>query len=332
MKASGQPHFARAHARSSLTVNPSILVTGSAGFIGKRALQRLSGTGHNLVAMYHERLPDSLPGIFPTACDMSSSDLLATPLRGVSTVVHLAWSLEHHNPKTEDLPFDHKTPFVDLPLNVQKTLNLIKAMELAGTKRLVFISPLATSPKGKIRFLREKYWSEFFILNSKIPEKIILRLPAVFGNGEINDRASQSVLRMMNFPALYPIPKEKIHIPFLHVEDAATIIANSCFTQFQETNIVLSYPSNEPLNFSELFRSMTKSLGKPNKLPVSGPLGSLITSFLEKKINQDPVNISLQNLLVLSQPKEKSSQKDDSTIFLELIPEPQISYKDLFRP
>lgn len=311
-------------------MNSGILVTGSAGFVGKRLLQRLSHHGHNLVAMYHNKLPDSLPGIFPIASDMSSSDLLAAPLRGVSHVVHLAWSLECYETKDEEPSFDYRTPFADLPINVQRTINLIKAMELARTQRIIFVSPLATSPNGSLHMLREKYWSEFFILNSRIPEKVILRLPAVFGNGEINDRASQSVFRMMTFPAFYPVPKEKNSIPFLHVEDAATIIANACLADFQETNVILSCPTTEQLDFGEFFRSVAKSIGKPSKLPVSGPVGRFITSVLERKIHQDPTNISMKNLLTLSQPKEKGSEKDDSAVFRDLIPQQTISYKDLF--
>ncbi|MEI6399247.1 MAG: NAD(P)H-binding protein, partial [Pseudomonadota bacterium] len=184
-----------------------VLVTGSAGFIGREVASKLAATNAQVVSMYHYRLPEAAEGLYPFSSDLSSPDLLATPLRGISTVVHLAWSTKgaaadnaraggalHANPS-------HQHAGANIPM----LRNLIAGMERAGTKRIVFLSALGARRNCENLFLLEKYICELMIINSDIPEKVIIRSASVISGPISNDRMVQSLLSSIRWPGVYPL-------------------------------------------------------------------------------------------------------------------------------
>ena len=179
----------------------AVLVTGGSGFIGQRLVRRLSNDGPVAVSMYHHRLPESLPNVFPVCSDMSSAELLAAPLRGIKTVVHMAWEGGLVGP-TDTANWNPMSPAA-LPKNVKILKNLIAAMERAGTQRIVFVSAIGASSSAKAPFLREKYLAEFYVLNSTIPEKVVIRSSIACDSEGTSDRFVRSILRVMKFPGIY---------------------------------------------------------------------------------------------------------------------------------
>ena len=145
--------------------NNTILIAGSSGFIGRKLVKNLSKT-NNIVSLYHERLPDPMPNVFPVCNDLSSVDLLAAPLRGVSTAIYLAWDNEVIKEKeayesfNEDLFKESK--------NLRQFRNFVEACEKSSIEKVIFISCLGAHRFSRHRFLQEKYLAEHVLLNSDI--------------------------------------------------------------------------------------------------------------------------------------------------------------------
>lgn len=78
-----------------MNARPSIVVTGAAGFIGRRVVDRLARTEADLTAM--DRVAD--PGGWPAGIDYRQMDLdrEMPGFKGKWVLVHLAWSLDRAN-------------------------------------------------------------------------------------------------------------------------------------------------------------------------------------------------------------------------------------------
>jgi nucleoside-diphosphate-sugar epimerase len=71
-----------------------ILVTGGAGLIGRHVVDRLVGSGHDVVAVVREPYPESGDGLLRATTevlgDVSDVTLMTSALAGVDSLVHLA--------------------------------------------------------------------------------------------------------------------------------------------------------------------------------------------------------------------------------------------------
>ena len=131
----GKP--ATINSKVSAEENQAILVAGGSGFIGKHLVKQLSKNGETVVSMYHHRLPEPQQNVFPVCSDLSSVELLGAPLRGVNSVVYLAWENSFVGPsQTWDVDLFH----TNHPTNIKMLGNLLRAMEQAKTRRIVFLS------------------------------------------------------------------------------------------------------------------------------------------------------------------------------------------------
>ena len=125
-----------AHERSQ---RRHIMVTGCAGFLGKAICRDIISKGDSIIGLYHQKLPEALDRMMPLCADLRTPEALLAPLRSVETVIHLAWSggvlgsesLRGIGPSRERMLASG---------NVAMTLNLVRAMERQGVRRIVFVS------------------------------------------------------------------------------------------------------------------------------------------------------------------------------------------------
>lgn len=111
-----------------------ILIVGGGGFIGYHFVNQMVSRGHEAIVLGRRAEPERpLPdtSVYVQG-HMSDANLLMRLLDGVDAVAHLASSTV---PATGD-----KDPIADVETNLIGTLTLLKAMEAAGCKRLLFIS------------------------------------------------------------------------------------------------------------------------------------------------------------------------------------------------
>ena len=264
---------------------PGVLVTGGSGFIGQPLVRTLSTQSQPIVSMYHLRLPEPLPNVYPVCSDMSSPELLAAPLRGIQTVVHLAWDGGLAGP-SENACWDLASP-EKLPRNIQLLRNLLEAMERADTQRLVFVSAIGASRHSSTPFLMEKYLAEFLILNSRIKEKIIVRSSVVFGGTIQSDKFIRTIARVMKYP-FYPVPTRKETIAPIKVDDLVRVIADLCSFKIKDTSAILDIAGGEAYKVEELFRMIAENVVGGSRIPVGGTIGNSLLPFFEREKRNEP--------------------------------------------
>ena len=115
-----------------------------------------------MVAVYHHSFRRSHESIYPVCADITSPELLAAPLRGVDTVVHLAWEGGLAGPEPLNGSLTDRAG-QDAQPQPWHAAHVLTAMERAGTRRIVFLSALGADRRATAPFLREKYLAETLI-------------------------------------------------------------------------------------------------------------------------------------------------------------------------
>ncbi len=306
----------------------AVMVTGSSGYIGKCLLPVLSARGMNIVAMYYHRLPEASTNVFPVCSDMSSPELLAAPLRGVETVIHLAWRGTFESTETKK-----KGTGAGLSPNLIHISNLIAAMEKAGTKRLIFASAIGAGRGANELFLREKYLAESLILNSKIPEKLILRLSIVCGRDNMGDRFLRSIQRVMRFPGFYPVPMAQSRIAPAAVSDVTKFLADLAAPRRNEPRAALfEVEGGERFQVKDLFRLVNERIAKKQGIGIQGFLGDTLLPLFEHERHETNSVPRLRRFLTIG--RELTQAEKIEQVRLEAVPmlhgTKRLSFKDLF--
>lgn len=305
-------------------VQGSVLVTGSSGFLGSRLVRLLAERKSSIIAMYYHKLPDAVTNVYPICSDMSSPELLATPLRGVDTVFHLAWSNEATSAEM-GFPIDLDSP--RLPRNVAITKNLILAMEKAGTKRIIFVSAIGASRHATDHFLREKYLSELFVLNSKIPEKLIVRPSIICGREGQNDPFVRSIMRVMRFPVVYPVPKSREIVAPIDADDLVRILMAGYRHELRESSGILEVTGSEAYKVSDIFKLVSAKFGGGGRLPLGGFIGNRLAPLFERDSSRNNGTPKLRDFLVLASKGEASV--NEGSAMSPLVPKKLNSFREV---
>ena len=296
-------------------LSQAVLVTGSAGFIGQLLVRRLAEKGRTIVSVYRHRVPESIEGVYPVCSDLSSPTLMAAPLRGVSTVVHLAWEDGLEGPR-ESLPDDPFCKDAALTKNLKNLKNLIVAMERAGSKRIVFLSAQGASRAATNAFLREKYLAELMVLNAPIPEKVIIRSSVVWGGHAGSDRFLASIRRVLRY-VVYPVPKRQGQLAPLHIQDLAGMLCTVAEDTSKLDVAILDARGGESYMIEDLFKLVSDSVIRKTQFPLRGSLGDALLPWLERE--KDRKTPSLQQFLCLAV-EQRDSVRFDDTPLAKVIP------------
>jgi nucleoside-diphosphate-sugar epimerase len=151
----------------------TIVVTGAAGFVGRRLVEFLHARGDRVVAIDRQPKPDgnSLP-VDWIAADLLRPDAYEHALRGASSVLHLA-ALTGKAPK--DAYFT---------ANVEGTRALLAASERAKVERFVLMSSIAVgfSDRRHYPYAESKILAEEAVQSSPLTTAIV-RPTMIFGPG-----------------------------------------------------------------------------------------------------------------------------------------------------
>lgn len=284
----------------------SILISGSAGFVGRHLLRRLSEKSKSCIGLYRAHLPEPMAHALPVFGDLLRIEHLPPALGGIETVVHLAWN-QSFRTRIEDALWGSEET-VSASRNLEMLRNLIQAMQEAGTRRIIFVSALGASRSAESLYLQEKYQAELMILNSSIPEKIILRSALAFGDILSKDRLVTAIERLMRFPWFYPVPRMKGKLAPLHVNDLSEILLKLIDMNLPESAQILEVTGQQELAIEEIFRIVSQGIGKGTHIPLKGFLGEALTPLFER-IRRDagPIGPHIRDLLTISNSRDKAT-------------------------
>jgi nucleoside-diphosphate-sugar epimerase len=252
----------------------TIFVTGSSGFIGRQLIRTLARGAANIVALYRHRMPESLNHVFPVCSDLSNIDIIKIPLRGASTVIHLAWESSFKQPPGQAERWKDS-------VNLSALRNLLQAMEIAKTKRLIFMSVQGASPDDPSFFKREKYWAEHMILNSGVPEKLILRAPLVIGPVESGYFLYKSVKDALKIPFILPLPSFKKIIKPIHVDDLVASLSMLTDAPLKDATLISDMEGAEEFNSEQLIRLIQSQVDGRMRLGIRGRLANFLLGMTE---------------------------------------------------
>ena len=274
----------------------AVMITGGSGCLGQQVIRRLAERKMTVVAVYHHKLPEALEGVYPVCADFSSAELMAAPLRGVDTVVHMAWEGGLTGP-AQQLSFDDQgwRPETN---NLRMLRHLVTAMERAGTKRIILLSAAGASRTAEAPFLREKYAAEALVLNSQIPQKQILRSAVMWGGVGANDRLLRSMLRILRYP-IFPLPNRSTALAPVHVSDLAGVVALACSQQQTDAAVLQDVHGGQLYTVAELFKMVSERYIRSPRLAIGGLIGESLLPLFERDKGQNASTTKLRHLLAI---------------------------------
>lgn len=281
-----------------------MLVTGSSGHLGQVLLKKLEQNNKTIVALYKTKIPETGKSIFPVCCDIHSRELLMAPLRGVQTVVHLAWKNEYEKEKSK-VPLEK---ILTDSYNIKGLKSLISAAEEQKVDKFIFISANGASMKAESFFLKEKYISEYLLINSKIPNVCILRPPIIISRDFEKDRFISAIKNIMRIPGMYPVPSDVREISAIFEQDMVEIIYDKISHPQKFKREIEKIVSNEKIEVPELFRFVASKVIQSSKFAIKGSLADSIMRILEN--GKDQHNFNLRHFLTISQFENEELNND----------------------
>ncbi len=287
----------------------AVLVTGGSGFIGQHLVPKLTSRSKSVVSMYHLRLPLPLSNVYPVCSDLSSIDLLAAPLRGVDTVIYLAWE-KNFIGSQEDIVFDPS--FKKASKNIKLLKNLLEAMEREGTRRIIFLSAIGASRRAKTAFLKEKYLAEFTVLNSNIPEKLIVRSSLVYRPNASQDFFIQSIMNLMKFPGIYPVPRVEGKLSPILIDDLTDTLCDLATAEIKDSSAIVELSGGEELRVEDIFRLVSERFAKGSRIQLRGSIGnSLVPIFERRGEHYSPNGPKIKDFLLLNNQRDENTFTDN---------------------
>jgi uncharacterized protein YbjT (DUF2867 family) len=249
--------------------DPSILVVGGSGYVGRYVVNRLVDDGWHVVVPTRRR--DNarhlflLPTVDVIECDVSKTAELARLVKGASAVVNLVGILNESGGQT------FARAHVELPRS------LIACCTGAGVRRLVHMSALNADPAGPSRYLRSKGEAEALVAASGL-DWTIVQPSVIFGR---EDSFLNLFAKLMRIAPVMAIARSDARFQPVFVGDVAECMVRALSV---DATVGQRYPLCGPKIYTlrELVRYVGELIGAPRPIvPLGRFLGSLQALALE---------------------------------------------------
>ena len=144
------------------------------------------------------------------------------------------------------------------------------------------------------------------VLNSRIPEKIIVRTNLVVDTHKGMDGFIKSILDIMKFPGFYPVPKYTDTLNPVHIDDLVDILSLSSSIEKVDSCSIIEVVGNESLKIEEFFRLVSNKYNPRNQVQIRGILGNTLLPVFERR-SIDSLNAPrIRNFLTLHNNRSKN--------------------------
>lgn len=273
----------------------TVLVTGATGLVGRRVVQQLLETNHEVRVMVRRPGSERALATPPTdVCygDVSDLDALTEACRDATAVVHLV-ALIRGGPRQFDA------------INRQGTVNVVEAAKSAGSvKRFIHVSALGAANTPRLQYLYSKWQGERAVMDSGLPY-VILRPSLIFGPGDEFTTAVAALVRTM--PIVPVIGSGNNRLQPIHVDDVARCIALSVSGNTRGSRTI-EIGGPEQLSYNEIVGVVARTLGrKARRLSVPLWKMRLPVAIMEKLTPRAPINRAMLQLVTLRNVAEPGS-------------------------
>ena len=237
---------------------PLIMVTGAAGFVGRRVVARLAQAGARVIAV--DRVP--LPGDLPPGVEFRWAEVgqntVETP--GAFTLVHLAWSMDRADPKAQENSVADFRRLLETN-GLQGVVGLGSAEEygeLEGCLSENMAPGLQLSAYGKAKSAACRMLAAWSQRTERAA--IWLRPFIVYGPGQKGDMVIPYALRCAQEHVAAEFSEGQQFRDFVHVEDVAAGVALAALRLPQAGNrwAVCNLGRGEPVRVRTVLERMAE--------------------------------------------------------------------------
>ncbi|MBW7470478.1 UDP-glucose 4-epimerase family protein [Marinobacter sp. F4218] len=268
--------------------DPSILITGGSGFIGRALARRLVDSGrHRVRASCRSGRPAPVSHEIVESPDLSQEANWRRALDGVDAVIHTAGRAHEVRSSTTNQLAEYRQ------VNALGTLALARQAAESGVRRFVFLStvkvngefsipgqpfkpsdtPAPTDPYGISKFEAEEGLRD--LASRTDMEVVIIRPVLVYGPGVQANFRSMMLWLKRGFPLPLGGIRNKRSILFVdNLVDLVTV----CLDHPDAAGRIFLVSDGEDLSTPQMLRKLGSALGKPARL-IPVPEGVLIQTM-----------------------------------------------------
>jgi uncharacterized protein YbjT (DUF2867 family) len=228
-----------------------LLLTGATGLVGSAVLRRLTAARVPVRCLVRDprRLGPDRVRVQIALGDLADPPSFRNALRGVTTVVHLAAAIR-----------DQPRGSIE-ELNGIATWRMVQAAEAAGVRRFVFFSALGATTHDRTRFLRAKALAERAVIESAIPETVVVAPSIVYAPGDV----FMTLLSRMAIAPVVPISgRGRARYQPIWAEDVADGVIALLDAAQPQARYELAGP--ETVDYTEITRRLLAAAGRPRPL------------------------------------------------------------------
>jgi hypothetical protein len=221
--------------------------------------------------------------MLPLCCDLNAAESIVAPLKSTDTVIHLAWQGGVLGSCRKD-GVEVSDEAVRTSENVNLTRNIVRAMERANAQKIIFFSWVGVDRRADNLMLREKYWSENIIINSTIPEKIIIRA-GVIGTGQMDSEFYKAASVLAKIPLILPLPRKIEGIVLTTLKDVLWGVDQAIKPSHEKDSgcRIIDLTSTSPSSGASVLEAMDTKAWGHRRLVIRGIIGNALFRLTEGK-------------------------------------------------
>ncbi|MEW6338104.1 MAG: NAD-dependent epimerase/dehydratase family protein [Acidobacteriota bacterium] len=253
-----------------------ILVTGAAGFVGRRIVDHLLERGCQVVAIDMRGAAEPPPpGVIRVVADVGASGWHRWA-EGCVAAVHLAGAAREE-PK-RGVTFER--------VHVHATRSLVASLPRLGVERLVHVSAAGAGRDAASAYLRSKWAAEEEVRASRI-QWTIIRPSLLFGPGDCFSATLADCLRRL---PLFPVPlRGSLRLQPLDVRDLVALLA-AALERPDMVGQEVQAGGPEVITFDDLVRRAGRAVGRPRTLIHLGPRSARFLVGALQLLSRPPIS------------------------------------------